>query len=155
GNIVEKAMKKVDLDNKVFNKFSQDDKPVNSHTIIGKTIYYILLIFVFIMFFNILNLDMIATPLSQLIDTFLAFIPAVLKAGLILLLAWVIASAVKWLIVTLADKLNLTHLFFKMKIDRKSTRLNSSHVSISYAVFCLKKKAAEVHTHDPGENDME
>src|SRR5699024_11385405 len=27
--------------------------------------------------------------------------------------------------------------------DRKSTRLNSSHVSISYAVFCLKKK---IHT---------
>src|SRR5699024_11479104 len=26
------------------------------------------------------------------------------------------------------------------EIDRKSTRLNSSHVSISYAVFCLKKK---------------
>src|SRR4051812_49807716 len=28
------------------------------------------------------------------------------------------------------------------KIDRKSTRLNSSHMSISYAVFCLKKKKA-------------
>src|SRR5699024_12372850 len=27
--------------------------------------------------------------------------------------------------------------------DRKSTRLNSSHVSISYAVFCLKKKIKE------------
>src|SRR5207249_11488688 len=27
-----------------------------------------------------------------------------------------------------------------LKVDRKSTRLNSSHVSISYAVFCLKKK---------------
>src|SRR5699024_12861858 len=27
--------------------------------------------------------------------------------------------------------------------DRKSTRLNSSHVSISYAVFCLKKKKQE------------
>src|SRR5699024_12584305 len=27
--------------------------------------------------------------------------------------------------------------------DRKSTRLNSSHVSISYAVFCLKKKKSE------------
>src|SRR5699024_11353639 len=26
------------------------------------------------------------------------------------------------------------------RIDRKSTRLNSSHVSISYAVFCLKEK---------------
>src|SRR5690554_7462425 len=28
----------------------------------------------------------------------------------------------------------------RMKRDRKSTRLNSSHVRISYAVFCLKKK---------------
>src|SRR5699024_11277834 len=28
----------------------------------------------------------------------------------------------------------------ELRIDRKSTRLNSSHVSISYAVFCLKKK---------------
>src|SRR5699024_11505833 len=28
----------------------------------------------------------------------------------------------------------------KRGLDRKSTRLNSSHVSISYAVFCLKKK---------------
>src|SRR5699024_11798206 len=30
--------------------------------------------------------------------------------------------------------------FLGFKGDRKSTRLNSSHVSISYAVFCLKKK---------------
>src|SRR5256885_7909653 len=30
--------------------------------------------------------------------------------------------------------------------DRKSTRLNSSHLVISYAVFCLKKKN---HHHDP------
>src|SRR5699024_11534335 len=29
---------------------------------------------------------------------------------------------------------------FLVNADRKSTRLNSSHVSISYAVFCLKKK---------------
>src|SRR3989442_9094527 len=29
--------------------------------------------------------------------------------------------------------------------DRKSTRLNSSHVRISYAVFCLKKKKKKVH----------
>src|SRR5438477_8016137 len=29
--------------------------------------------------------------------------------------------------------------------DRKSTRLNSSHMSISYAVFCLKKKKKKIH----------
>src|SRR5256885_13262463 len=31
--------------------------------------------------------------------------------------------------------------------DRKSTRLNSSHLVISYAVFCLKKKTTERHDH--------
>src|SRR5690625_6807048 len=33
------------------------------------------------------------------------------------------------------------------EIDRKSTRLNSSHVAISYAVFCLKKKKKEKNGH--------
>src|SRR5690625_5824603 len=32
--------------------------------------------------------------------------------------------------------------------DRKSTRLNSSHVAISYAVFCLKKKKKKRRSHD-------
>src|SRR3712207_7975198 len=34
-------------------------------------------------------------------------------------------------------------------LDRKSTRLNSSHANISYAVFCLKKKTRkqQLHTH--------
>src|SRR5699024_12595071 len=31
-------------------------------------------------------------------------------------------------------------MIIRPPLDRKSTRLNSSHVSISYAVFCLKKK---------------
>src|SRR3712207_9025125 len=32
-------------------------------------------------------------------------------------------------------------------LDRKSTRLNSSHANISYAVFCLKKKKMMHHHH--------
>src|SRR5437868_8841251 len=37
--------------------------------------------------------------------------------------------------------------------DRKSTRLNSSHVSISYAVFCLKKKKRQYQTAQMHETD--
>src|SRR2546422_3292117 len=36
--------------------------------------------------------------------------------------------------------------FLKEAQDRKSTRLNSSHGYISYAVFCLKKKKKETNT---------
>src|SRR5256885_8715221 len=36
----------------------------------------------------------------------------------------------------------------QLTLDRKSTRLNSSHLVISYAVFCLKKKKTNHTTHD-------
>src|SRR3989442_11556008 len=38
------------------------------------------------------------------------------------------------------DEMNDSHVVIQHRVDRKSTRLNSSHVRISYAVFCLKKK---------------
>src|SRR5256885_6443345 len=55
----------------------------------------------------------------------------------------------------LASKLNTSQALQKLKAekdtsedipDRKSTRLNSSHLVISYAVFCLKKKKI-IKTH--------
>src|SRR5256885_12478709 len=36
--------------------------------------------------------------------------------------------------------------FYELPRDRKSTRLNSSHLVISYAVFCLKKKKTYIHS---------
>src|SRR3712207_8186912 len=48
---------------------------------------------------------------------------------------------------TLARELNITVArLSEWREDRKSTRLNSSHANISYAVFCLKKKNTKQHT---------
>src|SRR5689334_23579700 len=47
------------------------------------------------------------------------------------------------LIVAAASRARQAH--FGNKVDRKSTRLNSSHSSISYAVFCLKKKKKHIN----------
>src|SRR5256885_8142112 len=44
----------------------------------------------------------------------------------------------------------------RLRLDRKSTRLNSSHLVISYAVFCLKKKkriCSESITHRIGSHE--
>src|SRR3712207_8597655 len=43
-----------------------------------------------------------------------------------------------------ADAVGDRHLVAVVQ-DRKSTRLNSSHANISYAVFCLKKKKTNLH----------
>src|SRR5438132_4729507 len=40
------------------------------------------------------------------------------------------------------------------RTDRKSTRLNSSHTVISYAVFCLKKKKTQNTYHDSNAHRM-
>src|SRR5699024_11629119 len=48
---------------------------------------------------------------------------------------------------TIRVEINHPHLLAHEQFldeDRKSTRLNSSHVSISYAVFCLKKKKINI-----------
>src|SRR5690625_6758598 len=47
--------------------------------------------------------------------------------------AWILAVLIPWQLITQEPETERWQ-------DRKSTRLNSSHVAISYAVFCLKQK---------------
>src|SRR3712207_8507200 len=49
------------------------------------------------------------------------------------------------MLITVVAALNITTTLALLVVeDRKSTRLNSSHANISYAVFCLKKKKTNV-----------
>src|SRR3712207_7335676 len=50
-----------------------------------------------------------------------------------------LTSSVCWAIYSLLIR-NVSKNYNAAFLDRKSTRLNSSHANISYAVFCLKKK---------------
>src|SRR5574343_1237287 len=52
-----------------------------------------------------------------------------------------------------ADRIKTNYGPPKSGTDRKSTRLNSSHITISYAVFCLKKKKNKQH-QKPLKNQM-
>src|SRR5687768_17819908 len=46
------------------------------------------------------------------------------------------------------DEVARVDIVVEVRRDRKSTRLNSSHGYISYAVFCLKKKNKPTHNHE-------
>src|SRR5690625_5455441 len=70
---------------------------------------------------------------------FRLWIEYVLIAVAIVALAWVVATHSRNQ--RLQDNVQqLQQEQGSLSVDRKSTRLNSSHVAISYAVFCLKKK---------------
>src|SRR5690606_41966080 len=49
-------------------------------------------------------------------------------------------AAISALVISSATEVKIIGVVAVPSADRKSTRLNSSHVKISYAVFCLKKK---------------
>src|SRR5687768_17948214 len=51
-----------------------------------------------------------------------------------------------WRVVDLAEAVGASWSTAYAQVDRKSTRLNSSHGYISYAVFCLKKKKKQNKT---------
>src|SRR5690606_41499583 len=50
----------------------------------------------------------------------------------------------RWAVICVCGHSTGAHERANTDQDRKSTRLNSSHVKISYAVFCLKKKKQEI-----------
>src|SRR5258707_1703767 len=50
-----------------------------------------------------------------------------------------------------STRLNSSHANISYAVfclEKKNTRLNSSHANISYAVFCLKKKSINTHAHN-------
>ncbi|WP_080875083.1 mechanosensitive ion channel [Oceanobacillus timonensis] len=136
-NMVAKALKNTKWDDKLFNRFRLKEEPVQSDKIISKAVYYILLLVGFILFFNILNMSMIANPLSDLISTFLNFIPAVIKAALILLLAWIIATIAQWLIVEGSKKLRIQRLFSKAGIADSEEGIRKTIESAGKFAFYL------------------
>src|SRR2546430_6142568 len=53
-------------------------------------------------------------------------------------------SLMVFFVLTAAPQLGFGNYLLPLQIDRKSTRPNSSHSQISYAVFCLKKKKNKI-----------
>lgn len=142
-NGVEKAVRKTRLDERLISKFREGEKPtkVDSSKVIGKTVYYILLLVVFILFFNILNLTVIANPLADLVSTFLSFIPVMLKAALILLLAFVLAMVAQWLVVTGGRKVHIQKLFVRLRVadtaEKAEEYLKTTGKVIFYLILLL------------------
>src|SRR5690349_23735561 len=63
-----------------------------------------------------------------------------LKMGILTVSAQLFQSMSSQECLVCLEAVIISFVMCEIKRDRKSTRLNSSHVEISYAVFCLKKK---------------
>ncbi|MEH7074350.1 mechanosensitive ion channel [Neobacillus drentensis] len=139
GKGVEALLKKTSLDDRLFSNLGK--RKFSSEVIIGKIVYYLLLVFVWIIFFNMLNLSFIATPLVQMLSSITGAIPNVLKAALILLLAWAVASLLRILFKKAASMFHFERHLVKWKMTNNQAeavrKVDSIGKALFYFVFLL------------------
>ena len=101
---VYKLLKRIKLDNKLTEAITEDEEasveaqPLNIERWISTGIFYLLMLFVLVAFFQTLQLSSLSDPLSALLAQLLAAAPQLIGALLILLVAWLIATVAKMLI---------------------------------------------------------
>lgn len=132
---VYKGLQKTDLDNKLF--ANVNNKKYSAEKIISKIIYILILVFVFIMFLNILDLYILTEPLVGMISTITSAIPNILKAGLILLFAWLIASGLKLLIQKGGKTLGVHEKLSKYKVTDNNQQTTNMVDKVANIVFYL------------------
>jgi TRAP-type mannitol/chloroaromatic compound transport system permease small subunit len=107
--LVRKALQRTDLDNRIASFFTGEDAAaVPIEDWVAKGVYYLILLFVLLAFFQVLGLTIIAQPLNELLNKLLTYLPGLLGAGLLLLIAWLVATLLRRLVskVLAASKLD-------------------------------------------------
>jgi len=98
--IVRRALRRTTLDNRLARWIVGEDeaKAFEVERWIAKGVYYLIMLFVLIAFFQALGLTLITEPLNQLLVQFFEFAPRLLGAGLLVLIAWIVARGLKLIV---------------------------------------------------------
>ncbi|MEX2356670.1 MAG: mechanosensitive ion channel [Thermaerobacterales bacterium] len=102
------VLRKVGLDERVAGWTGEEAAPTFSlQRIIGKTVFYLLMLFVLVGFFQTLGLPAVTQPLSSILDQIFSFAPRLVAAGALLLVAWIVASLLRLIVGRALTTLNL------------------------------------------------
>lgn len=112
-NLTYKMLRKARVNERLGNK----NEKWTVEKIISKVVFFVVLILAFVLFFNILNLNSMAMPFVSMYSGLTGAFLNILKAGLILLFAWVLATVVKKVIQMAGNKLNLNKYVAKTGMD--------------------------------------
>ena len=100
--VVRRLLHRTTLDNRIATWVAGEEEEGAAIPIerwIGRLVFWLIFLFALVAFFEVLGLTVITGPLNQLLTVVTAYIPRVIGAGLLLLIAWVIASILRLLVV--------------------------------------------------------
>jgi hypothetical protein len=95
--VVRGALKRTTIDNRLA-KWALGDEKSEGFEVerwVAKLVYYVLLLFVLVAFFNTLNLTLVSEPLTALLNKVFSYIPQVVGALILLAAAWILATLLR------------------------------------------------------------
>jgi hypothetical protein len=106
---VRAALRRTKLDERVARWITGEGegKPIDAGKWIAKGVYYLAMLFVLIAFFQVLGLTLITQPLNSLLVQVFQYAPRLLGAGALLLLAWLVATVLRFLITRTLEALQV------------------------------------------------
>ena len=98
--VVRKLLSKSSVDNKIAGWMagSGEKTKVPVEEWVGKAVFYLIMLFVLIAFFTTIKLNAVTEPLNALLQPVIAFLPRLIGAGVLVLVAWVLATVLKKII---------------------------------------------------------
>ena len=95
--LVRTVLRRITLDNRLTRLLfgAEAEKNVPVENIISKGVFYLLMVFVLVAFFQVLQLTAITEPLKNLLGTIFGYLPCLLGAGILLLIAWILATVLR------------------------------------------------------------
>lgn len=97
---VYRLMKRTNLDNRLADAAAEDSDTAKLHVEkwVSTAAFYLVMLFVLVAFFQTIQLPGVATPLNAMLEQLALAVPQLLGAALILLVAWLVATVVKFFI---------------------------------------------------------
>ncbi len=133
--LVVKLLSKVHAE-KVLDKAGITDKESKSSIeFVGKFCYLVVLLLFVPGIFEQLGLSQVSAPITNLLNTFLGYIPNIIAAALVLVIGFMIAKIVRQLLIPVFERIKLDKLQEKMGIEATGTNKLSS--VLAYLVYAL------------------
>jgi len=98
--IVRTSLRRITLDNKIAALILGEEKAktVEIEKWLAKGVFYLVMLFVIVVFFQTLSMTLVTEPLTRLLNELFVYAPKLLGAGIILFVAWVIATLLRLII---------------------------------------------------------
>ena len=93
--VIRKALGFLELNKRIS---ASTDSQMNLESGIATGFYYLILLMVLIAFFNQIGLELVAGPLEGMADKFFGFAPKLIGGGILILVAWVVATGVRMIV---------------------------------------------------------